>query len=888
MPFSDTGTRTKRRSYFNPNVLSIGLAVIVVALVGGFIESQNRYTHKQSLRAKIGADLRHIAADLERNINGNIQLVRGLVSAITTEPDITQERFSTLAARLLADKSQLRHIAAAPDLVISLIHPIKGNEKALGLDFRKNEQQREAALRARETRKLILAGPVELMQGGQGFVARFPVFTNPATSKERFWGLVAAVIDVDRLYQDSGLLDPDLSIEISITGKDGTGENGERFFGPAKVGENNPVVAEIHLPNGSWQIAAVPRNGWNQAPPNTWLIRILVLTFGAFFILPVFISGHLFNQRRSQSVELQQSQKQLEVISKRLRLALDTSEIGIWEMNVATGELIWDDRMKELYGLSPKDDVNEYEVWRGALHPDDIDRAEQEFRDALADSGKYQSEFRVRTSEGTIRTIRAMGAVYNTADGSQHIVGINWDVSADVEMQEHLTTAKRNAEARNTELEQARAQMEHNSLHDSLTGLPNRRYLDRVLLAKRTEIGMPQALLHVDLDRFKQINDTLGHAAGDAMLAHAADILKGSIRKDDFLARTGGDEFVIVLTNPVKTAELEKLAARILTQMRKPVLFEGHECRFGASVGIASASGSDKARRRLLINADIALYRAKESGRNCFQFFTDNLEAEVVRNKCMADDILNGLERQEFLPFFQPQFDARTLDIVGVEALARWEHPTEGLLSPDAFLGIAGELNVVPIIDRLILEQALWQATRWKANGLDIPKVSVNVSAGRLHDAGLIESLDGLAIEPGTLSFELLESIFLDDTDKTVATNIERLKTLGIDIEIDDFGTGYASIVSLLQLNPRRLKIDRCLVMPIVKSKKQRQLVASIIDIGHSLGIEVTAEGVETMEHARILKTLGCNTLQGYAFATPLSAADLMEFVGENRWRKTG
>jgi EAL domain-containing protein (putative c-di-GMP-specific phosphodiesterase class I) len=290
--------------------------------------------------------------------------------------------------------------------------------------------------------------------------------------------------------------------------------------------------------------------------------------------------------------------------------------------------------------------------------------------------------------------------------------------------------------------------------------------------------------------------------------------------------------------------------------------------------------------RRLLINADIALYRAKNRGRNRYEFFTESLQAEISRTKRIADDILNGLERNEFLPYFQPQFDATTLDITGVEALARWQHPTEGLLTPDFFLKTADELNVVATIDRIILEQALWQSCRWAANGIAIPKISVNVSSSRLHDDELIESLSGLDFAPGALSFELLESIFLDESDEAVARNIRRLKRRGIEIEIDDFGTGYASIVSLLKLRPRRLKIDRQLVKPIVRSGRQRHLVSSIIDIGRSLGIEVIGEGVETREHARILAKLGCNALQGYALARPMSSKALMAFVAAQKWRK--
>jgi EAL domain-containing protein (putative c-di-GMP-specific phosphodiesterase class I) len=371
------------------------------------------------------------------------------------------------------------------------------------------------------------------------------------------------------------------------------------------------------------------------------------------------------------------------------------------------------------------------------------------------------------------------------------------------------------------------------------------------------------------------------------MLIHAASVLTASTRANDYVARIGGDEFIIATTSPVNEQQLASLAGRIIAKMREPVHYEGHECRFGVSIGIAMADADKRScGKRLLIDADIALYRAKSNGRNRYEFFNASLKAEITRTKRIADDILNGLDRNEFIPYFQPQFDAKTLDIVGVEALARWSHPSEGMLAPDAFLKTAGELNVVPQIDRAILEQTLWHSTRWKAAGITIPKMSVNVSAGRLYDDDLIESLNGLAFDRGSLSFELLESIFLDDNNESIVANIARLKALGIDVEIDDFGTGYASIVSLLQVKPTRLKIDRQLIAPVVESQSQRNLVASIIDIGQSLGIKVVAEGIETMQHAAILRDIGCDTLQGYALARPMTSDELMAFVRNESWRQ--
>lgn len=873
------------QTVLRPSVVAAGIALVVTLMAGLFAESQNRTVHHQNERANVSEQLGTVRAKLEGNINSNIQLVRGLVAVIATRPDIDQRQFGKIAAALIGEHSQLRNIAGAPDLVVRLMYPIEGNEKAIGLDYRKNETQRDAALRAVESGQMVLAGPINLLQGGQGFIGRFPVFIEDMTGERFLWGIVSAVVDVGRLYADSGLLSNDLPIEIAISGRDATSDDSTVFFGKSDTFDNDPVVLDVSLPSGSWRIAATPKNGWTETPANTWQFRMLILAAGLLVILPISIAGHLYDQRRTHVRELNRRQRQMQKLSQRLNLALDTSKIGVWEVNPVTMELTWDSRMRQLYGISGDDPIT-LDTWVTALHPDDRARAETEFNQTVSTGAAYESEFRVRTSNGTTRWIRAIGAVHTEVDDQRYIVGVNWDVSADIQLKTRLLAAKQNAELRNRDLEDARAQMERNSLHDSLTGLPNRRFLDEHLIGSSAKHEIT-ALLHIDLDRFKQINDTLGHAAGDAMLIHVASVLTDNTRAGDFIARIGGDEFVIATTSVTGEAQLSALADRIIEQMRLPVLYEGHECRFGVSIGIAIAETNEGAYgERLLIDADIALYRAKSNGRNRFELFTSSLKAEIIRNKRISDDILNGLERKEFLPYFQPQFDAKTLDIVGVEALARWDHPTEGMLAPDAFLKIADELNVVPLIDHTILEQSLWQATRWKAAGISIPKLSVNVSAGRLRDANLIDSLDGFAIEPGTLSFELLESIFLDDKNDTIFSNIARLKALGIDIEVDDFGTGYASIMSLIQVRPARLKIDRQLIAPIVGSSSQRRLVASIIEIGQSLGIKVIAEGVETMQHAGILRDLGCDALQGYAFTPPLPSAKLMEFVLEERWRR--
>jgi len=868
------------------SVAALGIAFAVTVAAGIFAEVQNRSVHMQSARANVGEQLGLVRARLEGNINSNLQLVRGLVALIATQPDIDQDQFGRITSSLIGDHSQLRNVAGAPNLVVSLMYPMEGNERAIGLDYRTNEQQRDAAMRAVNSGEMILAGPVDLLQGGIGFIGRFPVFTQNADGSRRLWGLLAAVVDAERLYADSGLLDPDLPIDITISGRDADLSDETVFFGDAGILDQKPVLSEVSMPSGRWRIAAVPRGGWSDTPENALQVRFLILAGGALVLLPIFVAGQLYDQRRGHIRELRRRQIQMEGLSQRLKLALDTSKIGIWELNLDTGELTWDSRMLELYDVPEGRDHTKYDVWSECLHPEDRVRAEKEYWDAIEAGGMYHSDFRVLLQDGTPRWIRAIGAVHTNNRGQRYVLGVNWDVSSDIQLKTRLMKAKQSAEDRNRELEIARSLMEHHSLHDSLTGLPNRRYLDQALLDENAP-HKPAALLHIDLDRFKHINDTLGHAAGDAMLTHAAAVLKENADECDFVARIGGDEFVIAVTRPTDEKQLAALAGRIIEKMRRPVPFENHQCRIGVSIGIATADTNlPDYGRHMLVDADIALYRAKSNGRNRFEFFSDTLKSEIVRNKQVADDILFGLERQEFMPYFQPQFCARSLEISGVEALARWDHPTEGILTPDRFLKTADELNVVHLIDRIILEQTLWQATRWKAAGIRIPKMSVNVSAGRLNDANLMRSLDGLSFEPGTLSFELLESIFLDEKNDLIASNFERLRKMGIDIEIDDFGTGYASIVSLIHLRPKRLKIDRQLIQPIPHSESQRRLVASIIEIGQSLGIKVVAEGVETMEHARILRDLGCDALQGYAFAAPMPSDKLIAFVREERWRQ--
>ncbi|SCB44238.1 diguanylate cyclase (GGDEF) domain-containing protein [Rhizobium miluonense] len=430
-------------------------------------------------------------------------------------------------------------------------------------------------------------------------------------------------------------------------------------------------------------------------------------------------------------------------------------------------------------------------------------------------------------------------------------------------------------------LVRARQRLEYLSLHDALTGLPNRRFVDQMISQPRRP-GPKDCLIliHIDLDRFKEINDTKGHIGGDAVLQTTASRLAGLTGPNDVAARIGGDEFIFASWSDNPGSKANELAQQIVATLQQSLFIDGSECLVGASVGVAWENERADVRDlgQLLQSADLALYEAKKTGRGRAVLFTEELRSAAIRSKELADEFNNALDRDELVAFFQPQFNANTLDIAGVETLARWNHPIRGLLGPDKFLGVAESLGRSGDMDRLILQKALFEMARWDALGMHIPRVSVNISARRLAEPNLLAELSALPLARGRLCFELLETISFDDLQPVLNQIIPAVKELGIEIEIDDFGTGHASIVSLLRFEPRRLKIDREIIKPIVTSPSQRRLVSSIIEIGRSQNIDIVAEGVETMEHAKILRDLGCHLLQGYALARPMTSKHLIEF----------
>ena len=422
-----------------------------------------------------------------------------------------------------------------------------------------------------------------------------------------------------------------------------------------------------------------------------------------------------------------------------------------------------------------------------------------------------------------------------------------------------------------TEIKRYQRALEHAAETDPLTELYNRRGIERAMAASQAP---NHGVLHIDLDRFKPINDVFGHPAGDFLLRHVSDILRQTVRPNDLVGRVGGDEFLVAIEGPCTIAQCEEVARRLIEAFACPVSWENKRLHFGASIGISLAGGQDM--EPALRAADIALYEAKGKGRNRHFVFNDDLRARIESRKRLSDELLVGLERGEVVALYQPQIRADDGGLAGVEALARWNHPERGILAPDAFIGLAEDLGVLAEVDRLVFEHAIQTGKIAPERGCTIPKVSVNVSMQRLAQDTALGWLPKTCDLPFRFAIELLEAIDVDRDFDTLEWMFDALRERGIALELDDFGSGRASLTSLVKIRPDRIKLDQQIVRAAQSDSLGAAAMArAISEMCRGMQIPMTAEGVETATHAQQMRALGCDILQGYHIGKPMSRETL-------------
>jgi diguanylate cyclase (GGDEF)-like protein/PAS domain S-box-containing protein len=576
------------------------------------------------------------------------------------------------------------------------------------------------------------------------------------------------------------------------------------------------------------------------------------------FCLAIGVS--LARQRRAAA--------ELAVREERYRYAVSGSQAGIWDWDCKSGAFYLSPRLKQIMGYRDDELPNDRAVYVEHIHALDrpaVTRAvEQHFRERTP----YQVEYRLQRKDGSVVWVRSVAqALWDDRGEVVRFAGSAADISDRKRAEERLA---------------------HVAHYDNLTGLPNRALLgDRLghALAALPRTGQMVGLLFIDLDRFKVVNDTLGHGAGDELLRRAAERLRGITRASDTLARLGGDEFALVLPGMPGTEVAGQVAEKLLHALEAPFTIGGQELHLTASIGIAVAPHDGSDVDELVKNAEVAMYRAKSESRNAFRYYAAEMNARALRALTLENDLRRALERGEFRLHYQPRVAVHTGCVIGVEALLRWQKDGK-LVSPAEFIPVLEDTGLIVPVGTWVLAEACRQAVAWTDAGAVPISMAVNVSAQQFAHGDFVATVEQILAQTGLasdwLELELTESTVMRDAERAVHA-LERLKTIGVRIAIDDFGTGYSSLSYLKRFSVNDLKIDRSFIKDLPNDANDVALTTAIIAMAHSLGMSVTAEGVETEAQRAFLERHRCDEYQGFFFSRPVPADDILRLLTPSR-----
>ncbi|MGH8594461.1 MAG: EAL domain-containing protein [Gammaproteobacteria bacterium] len=795
---------------------------------------------------------------------------------------------------------------------VFFVEPRKGNEQALGFDFASEPTRRQALLRARESGEAVATGPLELVLAQQtgsrhGFLILYPVYRPderiaalkpPPTG---FRGFVVGVFrigvlvdralndlrrqGIDVYFYDESFVDEMKLLHVYSASPTHAALPGNALPDAGRLRAALHHAASLAVGERRWLIVCRPGVNYLGAADSFWPLGFLLAGLSFTALLSAYLEAQrkqgtfLASHRDLEAVvqvrtrELTQANEQLraEVSEReharaslreaqaRLRLALRASNTGLWDWNLNTNKVYFSPEWKRQLGYEDHEVPNRYEEWQTRLHPEDREGTLNAVRASVENPAcGFEMEFRLRHKDGSYRWILARASLLEDPKGTAYrMLGSHTDI---------------------TERKEAEDQLAQLALYDSLTGLANRHRieeeLERALIASRRR-EQKIAVMFIDLDRFKDINDTLGHEAGDYLLKQVAARVRSEVRESDAVARLGGDEFVVVLNDIARAEDAANVARKILKTLSAPVEFgDANEIIVSASIGISVSPEDGSDVKTLLRHADAALYHAKEDGKGDYCFHTASLSARAEHRRIVESGLRHALDRQEFFLEYQPVV-APTGLICGAEVLLRWRHPKQGVISPAEFISVAEESGFIIQIGEWVLQAACAQLQAWQSLGYGPLRFALNLSPRQLRQPEFITKLQDVLSAIGDraqcLEFEVTESTLMIESS-AVLEALQGLKELGIALVIDDFGTGYGSLAYLKRFPIDGLKIDRSFVQDITIDPSDRAIVKAIIAMARSLDLRVVAEGVETEEQLSVIREYGCHEYQGYFFSPAIEA----------------
>lgn len=655
-----------------------------------------------------------------------------------------------------------------------------------------------------------------------------------------------------------------LSPELEILGGNPAAQN---FFDLHDGQLNGHRIQQLALADDLWEAARLAlRDGETQKDLETVMTLMPAGEQRPVRIQLVPFSRPGAGRRLLLAIEDLKEIHQLEDTLNENLIMLNRSQsvarLGSWQLNFVTGELLWSDETYRMFGV-PRGRPLDYEGFMALVHEDDRDHVDQAWQAAMRGQ-PYSIDHRIVIGNDTF-WVHELAEIEFDADGAPlRAIGTVQDI---------------------TERKLAEARIQQLAYFDILTGIPNRTLcLDRLRqkLREAQRHGRSLAVLFIDLDRFKQVNDSLGHAQGDNLLKEIATRMQQCVRSDDTVARLGGDEFTVIL-DEVNDEGAAHVARKILATTRRPIDLDGHQYHASCSIGIALFPRDGRDADTLLRNADMAMYQAKRELEGLC-FFDHDMDRRAHERMIIESELYQAIDRQELLLHFQPRADLCHGGITGMESLVRWQHPERGLVPPDEFIPVAEETGLIIPLGRWVLRQACEQFMAWRKQGLEPGRMAVNLSPRQFRDPRLVSdiesTLEATGIEPRQLEIEITESMLAHGMEQALDV-LNRLHGMGIRLAIDDFGTGYSSLNQLKQLPVDELKIDKSFVNGLPSDKDDIPIVLATLSMAHALGLEVVAEGVETDEQLDFLKANGCEEIQGYLFSRPLEAGAMERLLAE-------